>query len=351
MKIAAVVGDIGGCKELLPAVKVLEARGHCAEWFVDDSPNAKAGTEVLAKAGVSYRTTLPGMIDDFDAVVVGTSATAYRFQNEFTRAAKGEIPVIWVEDFYGTAHHKEVMGVAPDILCVSDDLGREISDRARPGVRAFPCGKPSYAPVAEFIKNKEAIRREVRSKLAKPDGFAVVYSSTNVLRAVAAHLDALNQALGNIPGSVFWPRFHPKFSEKEIGWNLVKEGRTDFEDTLSAEPSLERLAIAADFLVCPWGATTQFAAALAGVPVVLLLFPDDRDRRITLGYPGGVPPLLLAEAGWGVNDEAMLTIITSLIAGDQPTASARVQTGSEKFKTLLKPGADVRIADIIERSL
>ena len=58
-KVFAVVGDIGGCKEVLPAVQELEKMGVSLEFFVDPGQKAKAGTEVLLKAGRDYQSRFP----------------------------------------------------------------------------------------------------------------------------------------------------------------------------------------------------------------------------------------------------------------------------------------------------
>ena len=73
----AVVGDIGGAREVLPAMQMLEKKyGTEIKWFVDASLKAKAGTDVLDKAGIVYETRWPVPDDNPDVVVYGTSETA-----------------------------------------------------------------------------------------------------------------------------------------------------------------------------------------------------------------------------------------------------------------------------------
>lgn len=113
-KVFVVGGDIGGMKETHLGMQALAKRGVASlSYFIDGAANAKAGTEYLAKQhpSVLYETRGPISMDAPDVVVVATSATASGAQIEWTRWAHDQkIPVVWIEDLWGTGEHPSVGG-------------------------------------------------------------------------------------------------------------------------------------------------------------------------------------------------------------------------------------------------
>jgi len=100
-------------------------------------------------------------------------------------------------------------------------------------------------------------------------------------------------------------------------------------------------------MVCTWGSTDQFTAALAGIPVILFLFPDDKQKRLATGYIDGVPPLIRAHAGWEAETSEQLAERVGKIIFDPASAKKFVETGAAVFQPLIRSGAAERIAQVI----
>ena len=349
-------GDIGGCKEVEPAVRILIEKGIEIEWRVDPSTNARAGTNVLVKRGIAYSTAFPQASDSTDLVLVGTSATAMDMQIALSRFAREkEIPCIHVEDFPGTAHYPKVRVAPPTTLCVVDEVAAEIARHARPEIPDIrTVGKPSYAEeVGPFLDSKDNVWEEVRKLLGlERTDFVIAYSSGGTAETVMPHILVLAD-LGDVAGrrTVLLDRLHPKLPDgaKVEARKILADGKTRVVDS-SAEKSLERVALAADIVVCTWGSTVQFAAALAGVPPVLTLFPDDQKAREEIGYVDGVPPLIRSEAGFGASSALELKELLFQIAS-QPKYRLQVRQNGRKFDSWVKPGAAERIAAVVMEKL
>ena len=99
------------------------------------------------------------------------------------------------------------------------------------------------------------------------------------------------------PEIIFAFRFHPAHPRAEELWQRtavsglrVIDARTD---------NLLDLCAASNFVVADYVSTDPYKLLFLGVPVATTRFPDDLPYRIELGYPDGVPPILMGYEGWG----------------------------------------------------
>lgn len=369
----AVVGDIGGARELKLAIDALRAMKPeiGVRWFVDPSPRAASGTNVLDPVGIKYERRMPSADDRADLLVYGASATAYEAQLTWTKWAKIlNIPVIGVNDFYGTINLPQVQSESPDIATALDEQDADITHAARPGVRTVVCGKPSFVQdIGPLIARKNEIRAEVRSRLGiADDEFMVLVSPGSEVESFSAHLDAVRQLTKLLDKKlVFVPRAHPKLLKLEEGKRCVEQevaklsvntaqGARVIADSVQMEKSLARTVLASDLMLCTWGSTDQFTAALAGIPVILFLFPDDTEKRRQAGYIDGLhlkgqPPFIGAFAGWCAETPEQLVERVDWILSNPASAREFVEAGAQVFQSLIRPGAAERIAQVIADKL
>ena len=367
-RVYAVVGDIGGTKEVKPAIEALQRMmpGVQVKWFVDPSPRAAGGTNVLDPTGIKYERRMPSADDNADLLVYGASATAYEAQVEWTKWAKAlNIPVVGVNDFYGTSNLPQVQVGSPDIMCVLDEQDAAITRVARPGVEVAICGKPSFVQdIGPLLTRKNEIRAEVRGRLGiADDEIMVLVLPGSEVESFSAHLEAVRQ-LTRLLGKklVFVSRAHPKLLKLEEGKRCVEQevaelsvnaaqGVRVIADSVQVEKNLAQVVLASDLMLCTWGSTDQFTAALAGIPVILFLFPDDLAKRKATGYIDGQPPLIRANAGWGAETPEQLLEQVNRVLSDPASAKEFVRTGALAFQPLIQSGAAERIAQVIADKL
>jgi|SRR3989344_170686 len=356
-EICAVVGDLGGAAEVVPAMKELGKRGHAISYFLDASPKAKAGS-VLDAAGVKYEKS--GVFEGKfpKVIVIGTSATAYEAQAEWTKfGLKTKTPVIWVEDLYGTGERKHLHSVSPDAMCVIDAIAESIAKNVRPELRTYITGKPSFEKLPQLIARKAEIRKTVRATLnVGENDFFVPWlfggdppeRSWTQLRKFAEEggVDFIRDV-----GIALGLRFHPKHPEFEKQMQFVGSLGINAIDTRPIKDAKE-LMLAADMVFADWGNTDAVTSLLARVPVATLLFPDDTQRLLDGGYPKGVPPLLLNYENWGMKSvDDMLKVLEDTNGDGAEAAQEETAKRAKNFQQLLVPGAASRIADVVESYL
>lgn len=347
-RIMVVGGDRGGVKEVVSVGQALANEGHTVDWRVDPHKYARAGL-VLDARGIVFSRAFPTLKDPRpDIILVGTSGAATNMQVVATYFAHDYgIPCVWVEDFPGAAHEQALRAVSPDALCVTDGGSREIAESVRSGLRVEVVGKPSYfEEVGPLLKRQQEVRREVRDILAWNDDLLVVMYCGGQAEETIAHLEVLTQI--EIPcQAVLVPRLHPTLPDwaQEKSEKMLEMSKFSIADTSSIK-SLEQLTFASDAVVCTWGSTIQFCSALAGVPTALTLFPDDRLRRLELGYVDGQPPLLRAQAGLGAENPEVLRKILLEIVSDPHKAAASFREGAKQFASWVTPGATERIVEV-----
>ncbi len=359
----AIYGDIGGAKEVLPAMQVLAERGTQVNHFVYGD-RARAGTDVLEAAGIPYETRTPVPSDRPSVIVVGTSATAVEGQIAWTRfGEENNIPVIWVEDLWGTGESQKTRDVSPDIMCVVDDIAARIAKGVRSHIQTEVVGKPSFGALANKLHDVEQIRATTRAQIAARlgikdfDGHIVTFGSGGEVPARAfAHVEALcdHGGLDAVTNKevIFVPRLHPKLPEKDKRELRILAQAVGSYVVAAHDLDMDFITVASDVNLGEWGSTSMYTSAIFGIPPVMCMFPDDRERRLAAGYPNGEPPLLLAGAGYGPTDAVQLHDVLNQILCDplKQYHEMTFQKGAV-FRSLLEPGAEERIADVVMRSL
>lgn len=358
----AVVGDMGGGKEVKFAVDALQRMmpDVLVKWFVDPSPRAQAGVKVLDPAGVQYERRLPTTEDRADLLLYGASATAFEAQVEWAKwAIKRSVPVIGVNDFYSTINRHPAPS---NVITALDEQDAAITRSVRTDAEVIVVGKPSFAQsVRPLLARKDEIRAEVRSKLGiMDDEFMVLVSPGSEVETFSAHLGAVKQVAESQQGKklVFVPRTHPKLLALEEGKRCSEQKVAELSanakviaDSADVVKDLAQVVLASDLMLCTWGSTDQFTAALASIPVILFLLPDDLAKRQAAGYLDGVPPLIRANAGWGAETPEQLVKQVDRIISDPASAKKFVEIRAVAFQPLIRPGAAERIAQVIADKL
>lgn len=356
-QIYAIGGDIGGMKEIYEGMRVLESRGVGVGYFIDAESRAKAGTDFLAKlkTPVSYETRGPLLSDHPRVIVIGTSATAVTGQVDWTTYGHEQgIPVVWVEDLWGTGERAGTLSVRPDEMLVIDEMAAQIARIVRPGLKATVVGKPSFGKLPS-IEERVGIRAQVRNDLdLSPDDFLITvgFGGDPAERAVL-QLPQFIQLFEPYNVVLAW-RFHPKHPDVKMLWERATTSNVRSVDARSVD--LTNLNIASDFVVADWGNTDAYKAVICGIPTVTMLFPDtngeDTKRRALAGYPEGIPPIVATDPEWGAKDVSDVGKLLQKTRQDgQNVRSYTLETRAKPFLDLVKPGAPERIADEVMKYL
>jgi hypothetical protein len=356
----AIYGDIGGAKEVLPAVQLLAKEGVLVKHFVLGE-RARAGTDVLEPAGVSYEKRGPETGDKPAVIVCGTSETAPEGLIEWTKFGRDRsIPVIWVEDLWGAGEHKRTQVVSPNVMCVIDEIAAHIAQGVRPDIQTEVVGKPSFAALAKKLENVEQIRETTRAQLAARlgirnfEGKIVTYGSGGEVPARAyLHLKALCEdgGLGSYYDGevIFVPRFHPKLAEDDKRRLRVEALKVGAYVVMAHDLDMDFVTVASDVNIGDWGSTSMYTSAIFGIPPVMCMFPDDIERRLGAGYPDGEPPLLIAKAGSGAIHAASFRGILNEILSKSDHYWQVTFEYAAPFRKLLEPGAEERIVEVVKR--
>lgn len=350
VRILAVVGDIGGAKELLPALDLLEAERDVT--LMADT--AGAAKDMLEKAGRPWVAFDPtsGELPFCDVLAVGTSATASEAQVALTRAARREgVPVVWVEDLYGCGSRvpvREPAGIAPDLFCVIDGIAAEIVRRSWPGVPITVCGKPSWGFLADLVARRAELRSEVRAQLGLAPG-AVLLTCWHGGENPADERLTL-ETIGmfrNVPRLRLAMRLHPKMQADALAAMRADLAAWGAVCVDAGGVQAERLSIASDMVVASWGSTQGYVAVLAGVPTVVTAFGDAPEQMRDLYYPDGLPPHVFVGAARIVLDGSRLgNAIGDMLAAREAAAEmARAQ--AEPLRAALDAHAAEKIAAAI----
>lgn len=352
----AIGGDIGGMKEVHEGMNALQGIYVDVTYFIDNDPLAKAGTDFLAKQNppVSYETRGPIDSDCPNIIVIGTSATAFSGQIAWTRYGHDKgIPVVWVEDLYGTGERQGTLEVSPTVMLVVDAVAAEIVRKIRPNVKTIVVGKPTFGKLPNEDQ-AAVIRERIRKELAIGEHeflLTIGFGGDPAERAVA-QLPLIIKALQGV-NVVSAFRFHPKHPQKDALWNTVEQSGLRYVDARKYD--LTELNIASDAVFADWGNTDAIKAILCGVPTMTMLFPehlmlangqafDDYERRMSVGYPDGTPPIIGSHPGWGMRNEMEFWLCLSDIMEYPEYAQKTTIARAEMFRDLLIPGAAERIA-------
>jgi len=352
-----IVGDLGSARELLLAEKEIISRDARIKWFV--SAGGKAG-DLLTKDKIVFRGRGPDASDCPDLLLIGTGATAYQAQIEWTKWGRANnVPVLWLEDLWGCGEHSVVRGVSPDAMLVNDGVAAEIARTIRPDLETVAVGKATFEPLAEVEKNATEIRRRVRKELGvNMADFLVLYSSGGSPDRAAEHLQALakipNQSYGLRHNFVFAPRLHPKLPDDKKPHLSKFVARGDKRAVDACRIPLEELIVSSEAVVADWGCTEGYKSVLLKVPTIVTLFPDDAndaERRTDVGYPGGIPPLIKTGSAIAVRSAEDLRDGLWEISHLYWAVIQAMAKNREPYIHLLRPGASARVADAVMKRI
>jgi hypothetical protein len=353
----AVYGDIMTAKEVLPAMQILENRGFLVSHIVDSGELARAPM-VLDKEGIKYSKRDPISEDMPDVIVVGTSVSAIDAQIKWTQFGReNNISVIWVEDFYGTGENEKVLSLSPDVVCTVDEIAKQIIELTRPNANVEVVGKPSFEQFAKYLSIQPKVREDVCDELniGKDSFIVTLWAGAEYKETTHAHILALRGLDELTNRKVFYlPRLHPKTSEdlKDKFYVLASEGNKNIIHTDGFD-NPDDIVVASNINVGGWGTNSMYIGSILGIPSVMCLFPEECHggikERIRIGYKDGIPPLVMAKAGWGARNEKHLKAILSSIMNHEDKMKEHVRENSKVFRPLLEnTGAAERIADVVE---
>lgn len=353
LQVLAVVGDIGGAAELLPALDVL-GREHDVTVMLDPAGAAKATLEKAGREWVAYDAK-GGELPFCDVLAVGTSAKQADAQVALTRAARKQgVPAVWVEDLYGCGSRAVVReagdGCVPDVMCVMDDIAAEIARRSWPGITVTVCGKPSWGFLTDLMARRADIRAAVRGRLGLV-ATDVLLTSWHGGEDPASERLTL-ETLGGfraVPRLRLAVRLHPGMQDKQALAELreTAAGWEGFTCPAAGDIRPEELSIASDAVVGTWGSTQGYVSVLAGIPTVATAFGDASRQMQELHYPDALPPHVYAGAARLVGDGGQLGSAVSDILAARQEIAARTAERAAPLAKAMEPGAAQRVADAI----
>ncbi|MBI2097850.1 MAG: hypothetical protein HYT46_02885 [Candidatus Vogelbacteria bacterium] len=326
--IAFVVGDIGGALELLFVAECLAREDRkekvWIKWLADPDGQAK---DELRKRGVAFSFTAPGALtEEIDVVVYGVSSTAAYYTNDWIRWAQdNQIPVIGVQDFFGTGN-ASLKVVAPNVLCVINEAAAKMVRNIYPDPKLMieVTGKPRAAAAwTTLIRLRDGISERLRWLLAVPsDNLLAVYWSDGNPARIEEQLHAL---VAVSPDKIHWVnwvcRFHPKLLDEE---------------------SPDHLVIAADLNICSGEAVESLLSVLA-----------DRPTIIIGDCPNGVLPHIATELAVPASSiDRLKELLVIIRARDWEnlqdfTPSRRSSSHGEFCRQIVDSNATRRVAEII----
>ncbi|TAK05584.1 hypothetical protein EPO33_00325 [Patescibacteria group bacterium] len=356
--IIAVFGDIGGCKETVPALALLKKRRVGIEIVLDASPQSKAATVLPPDLGPTSQGRMPVDGDAPDAIVVGVSATAVGAQIAWTDWGRSRgIPVIWIEDLYGTGERASVRGCAgPSVLCAIDEVAGGIAHQAWPDAQIVVCGKPTFAHVGQLIARQVDVRERVRTALGlrTAEKLLTWYSGGDRPAEELATVIEGIEPLQKHPELRVAARVHPKMAEPVLG--QIRERIASWPASFRIDPAAatalgaDELTIGSDVVVGTWGSTQCYVAVLAHVACISTHYGPP-EPRLAVGYPRGDSPAVAAGAAIkattpaGVRDR-----VIDVLAGTAHGAHA-MRSLADPFRALIAPDAPERIADAVVAAL
>ena len=353
-KIVAVFGDIGGCKETLPALQILRERGFTVGTVV--SEGGKAVSVLTTSQATSDSFLSNGSIDGriLDGIVVGTSATAGSAQIAWTDWGRSHaIPVIWVEDLYGTGERTAVRGSAgPDVLCVIDEMAADIARRGWPKAKVVVCGKPTFKRVGVLLAQQDTIRAQVREKLnidARERLLTWFSGGERPEEEIATLIEGI-EPLQKYNGLRVAARVHPKMPEPALG--EIRARIASWSSRFRIDPiavfaaDANELTLASDIVVGTWGSTQCYVAVLARAACISTHF-GSAEQRLAAGYADGLSPAVAAGAAMAVTIPAEIVSRVGDVLRGRGEGAHIEAVRNMPFRPLIAPGAAERIADAI----
>lgn len=300
-------GDAGSLLDVIPAVAILKESGFTATWFADSGLQAQAG-RILDRYGIPYEVRGPDVADNPRIILVACSTKAIDAQMVWTRWARQRramggsvISVIWHDDLFVNSVRGNVMTGLPDVvLCISDHAARMVKSR-RPNVETIVVGKWGSDGIAgeERVREKRAAIR-AQYGLEESDFLVTLGFAGEPAERAVAQVEAILRDRVALPrDAVYAFRFHPAHPQREELWERIAASDLPIID--ARKENLFDLYLGSRAVITDYVGTDAYRLTKAGVPNGTMLFPDDTEYRKELGYPDGVPPILLADENFGMH--------------------------------------------------
>ena len=348
-------GDAGSTIDLIPAVALLKESGITVRWFADSGPQAQAG-KILARYDIPYEVRGPSIGDNPPVILFGYSNKAVDAQNiwtgwAMTRRAKGGpiIPVIGYDDLFVNAIRPNVMDAEPDEILVISSLAERMVRERRPDVRITVVGKSLHIPDERERQEKRAALR-AKYKLGEGNFLVAFGFAGEPPDHAPGQIDEILRERSRFhPEMIFAFRFHPAHPQStELAQRMAASGLRTIDT--HAEPLLD-VYMASDAVVTGYGATDAYRTVLMGIPTITMLFPEDLEYRVQIGYVGGIPPIIASNVLWGADTVSYLSSLLRRIREMPDLTCQRTQERAEQFRDLCVPDAAERIAAVVMRYL
>ena len=281
-RVWVVVGDIGGTNAVIPVIERLISAGHEVTIVADKEGKGRLS---LKHPCIVYCDSWLARQEIPDLVLIGTSATACEAQMVITCTFKDECPIVWLEDFWGTASVPAVKDITPDYMFVLDQ-----DSSRREGCETVATGNPAFDRLAGW--DVMTTRVKVRKNLGIPEDEKIVTFfgpgheekyPFRILEAMAILIPAAHAA-----GATFVPLFHPKdtvmsagFAQMMTGWRFTKIRL----DVRRQENDMNRLVAASDLVVSING-TALLVACLLRIPALSVIGPQSAASLKSRGLDG-----------------------------------------------------------------
>ena len=359
-RVAVCFGDAGTVDCIGEPVRQLLAVGYPIEVFLDPKG---AGKKALAVRGIPFTEATEIDASNYSLVISGTNGKAQTLWVSATKAALDRnVPVIWCGDFYMSGCESAVRDLVPSWLTTLDESARRLALRARPdldsdGVVAL--GNASYDDVAENIKNRDAIRAEMRRRLDLPSDVKVVYFAASASNQFdRAEMDATIHELALSVRSFTPPphviaSFHPadpvKDELKARARELLEKAHVSYtigERVVAGVPDF----VGADAVVVQY--STEGVKSSLVVPTAFVLLSSMRDYQRSRGGKWPFFPQIacgVAEAVWHV--DAFDSTLMRMLEGELDYYDARREACEENFSGLVDGGSTARIKLFFEKRI
>ncbi len=348
MRIAAVAGDAGGARALLPVLQRLRTARVVATDCYAYGPAQK----IFVDAGLQPRPVSENslaLLGRYNRLLVSTSINDERWELRFTaRARELGIPTVAVLDFWGQyrgrftwQNHLEM----PDRIAVMDDVARgEMLREGFPAIRLAVTGQPALDELSEYARPevRNSCQRELRRRAGIEDqpGPVILYASQPLSQLhdpaeLGFHeRDVLTDTVAIANTVLARHRRHAtlviKPHPRETGHPILlpQSGPALAVRLLNESDVSPRLAAAGSDLVIGMNSMLLLEACLLGTPVVSYqpgLRQPDVLASNRLGWSRGVFNRADFEAA--LEDELLnnrAAMFSSLRGADQAGATARV---------------------------
>lgn len=357
---AVCFGDVGSVECIGEPVRQLIDEGLPIEVFLDPKG---AGKKLLVNLGIPFTEATEIDIDKYALVISGTNGKAQTLWRNATKAALAtKKPVIWCGDFYMSGCEAVVRDLVPTWLTVLDESACKLALRARPDLKpdhVVPLGNASFDSIAEYIKNRDRIRDEMRRRLDIHSNVKIVYfaasASTQFGKAeMDATIHALAASVRNFaPPPYVLVSFHPADPEKDELEKMVRDlldradiGHTIGERVIPGVPDY----VGADAVVVQY--STEGVKASLLVPTAFVLLPSMRAYQRTRGGSWPFFPQIARDVAEGVwHEDALDSTLERMLEGEPDYYEAMREVRHEYFARLMDGGSTGRLKLLLHEEI